>query len=137
MKKKKASKKQKVKKTRAKKTNLSSKLVATRKKQPTRKSVAGKLSKRSATKRSVSKRSATKRAVRKTQRSDDLKKIHGIGPVLEKRLHKNGITRFEQLAKLDHKGTVALASALGSSSYRIKRDAWAKRAAKLAKNRAT
>lgn len=113
--------------SKTKKSLTKSKQGVPNKKQSTRKSSTGK---------SV-KQSVSRRMGRKAHRSgvpDDLQKIHGIGPVLEKRLHKNGITRFDQLAKLDRSGIVALAGVLGSSSYRIRRDAWVKSAAKLAKN---
>lgn len=125
-----SSKKAKTKKSKAKKSVSASKVVVTaaKKKQPARKSMAAKSSNRSITRK-------TGRKTYKSARSDDLKKIHGIGPVLEKRLHRNGITRFEQLAKLDRKGIAALSEKLGSSSYRIKNDAWVKSASMLAKNR--
>lgn len=82
------------------------------------------------------KRTSTQPRGRKTRHSaasDNLKKIYGIGPVFEKILHKNGITRYKQLAKLDRHGVKALSLKFGPYSHRITKDAWVKSAAKLAK----
>ena len=114
------------KKSKIKKSSSNAKSVANKKKRPARKSITVNKSKRSKTIKSSRKRN--RNAI-----PDDLKKIHGIGPVLEKLLHKKGITRFEQLAQLDHKAIEDLSASLGSYSYRIKKDAWVKNAAKLAK----
>lgn len=45
---------------------------------------------------------ATRKVKYKTRpaHADDLKKIKGVGPVIEKRLNKSGIYTFEQLADL-------------------------------------
>ncbi len=63
---------------------------------------------------------------------DDLKKISGVGPVLEKKLHELGITKFEQVAKFSKKDIENVDDRL-SFKGRIERDDWLKQAAELAK----
>ena len=63
---------------------------------------------------------------------DDLKKISGVGPVLEKKLHELGITKFEQVAKFSKKDIKNVDDRL-SFKGRIERDDWLKQAAELAK----
>jgi len=116
-------------------------ISATNKKAKSKQSVSKKktANKKRVTRKSVSRKNSSRPIAKKVKRRskpDDLKKIHGIGPVLEKLLHKNGITRFEQLAKLDRKGVDALSAKLGSFSNRIRSDGWVKSAAKLAAKRA-
>lgn len=43
---------------------------------------------------------ATPKPARRTTARDDLKKIKGIGPVLEKKLHAAGVTTYQQLSRL-------------------------------------
>ena len=62
---------------------------------------------------------------------DNLQQIKGVGPVLEKLLHKTGIFYFEQVAKLDKKGVEELDSQLPQFSGRIQRDKWVVQAKKL------
>ena len=61
---------------------------------------------------------------------DDLKKIHGIGPVLEKLLKSMGMTSFKQIANLKPEDIEVVAVALEGSRDRIKRDDWMSGAAK-------
>ncbi len=63
---------------------------------------------------------------------DDLKKISGIGPVLEKKLHDRGITRYAQIAALT-KSDIADIDASLSVKGRIERDKWVEQAKALAK----
>ena len=63
---------------------------------------------------------------------DDLKKISGVGPVLEKKLNDLGVTQFAQVAAFTKEDIVKLDDAL-SFKGRIERDDWVGQAAKLAK----
>lgn len=55
---------------------------------------------------------------------DDLKKIWGIGKVLEKLLNREGIYRFSQVAQLDDAAIDALSEKIGPFRNRIRRDDW-------------
>ncbi len=55
---------------------------------------------------------------------DDLKKIWGIGKVLEKRLNDLGIFRFSQIATMDDKDIDDLSGKIGEFPGRIRRDGW-------------
>ncbi len=65
--------------------------------------------------------------------ADDLKKISGVGPVLEKKLNEAGITTFEQVAKMN-KADIALVEESLSFPGRIERDDWLVQAKELAKD---
>ncbi|MGC1442826.1 MAG: hypothetical protein WA888_19655 [Burkholderiaceae bacterium] len=55
---------------------------------------------------------------------DDLKKIHGIGPVLEKTLNHLGVTTYQQLASFKEEDISRVTEALGMIPNRIERDDW-------------
>ena len=63
---------------------------------------------------------------------DDLKKISGVGPKLEERLHALGITKFEQIANFSDADIERVDSALAFKG-RIQRDNWQEQAAEFAK----
>ena len=63
---------------------------------------------------------------------DDLKQISGVGPVLEKKLHGLGITKFAQVAAFTADDIAKVDDAL-SFKGRIERDNWLDQAAELAK----
>ncbi|MFK5980638.1 MAG: 50S ribosomal protein L21 [Rhizobiaceae bacterium] len=63
---------------------------------------------------------------------DDLKKISGVGPALEKKLHAFGVTKFEQVAAFSKADIEKLDDAL-SFKGRIERDGWLGQAAQFAK----
>ena len=63
---------------------------------------------------------------------DDLKKISGVGPVLEGKLHALGITKFEQVANFSAEDIAKVDDRL-SFKGRIERDEWLKQAAELMK----
>jgi NADH-quinone oxidoreductase subunit E len=65
-------------------------------------------------------------------KTDDLKLISGVGPVLEKKLNAFGVTQFAQVAKFIKKDITALDDAL-SFKGRIDRDQWVKQAKALSK----
>ena len=62
---------------------------------------------------------------------DDLKKISGVGPVIEKKLHALGITQYEQVAAFTADDIVDVDDALAFKG-RIERDDWLAQAKKLA-----
>lgn len=64
---------------------------------------------------------------------DDLKKISGVGPVLEKKLNALGITKFAQVAAFTPEDIARVDDAL-SFKGRIERDNWLEQAAELAKD---
>ncbi|NQY06676.1 MAG: polysulfide reductase NrfD [Flavobacteriaceae bacterium] len=66
-----------------------------------------------------------------TQQADDLKKINGIGPVMEKTLNQIGIYTFAQVSKMTENEYNLLDSITGSFPGRAQRDDWAGQAKKL------
>jgi predicted flap endonuclease-1-like 5' DNA nuclease len=60
----------------------------------------------------------------KPNSKDDLKRILGIGPVLERMLHKEGVMTFKQIARWNEADVNAIAGKLGAFSNRIVRDNW-------------
>ena len=66
-----------------------------------------------------------------TQTADDLKKISGVGPKMEEKLHQLGIYTFEQVSKMTDTEYDLLDSITGEFPGRAKRDDWAGQAAKL------
>lgn len=63
---------------------------------------------------------------------DDLKKISGVGPVLEGKLHALGITKFAQVAAFTPEDIAKVDERL-SFKGRIERDNWLEQASELAK----
>ena len=63
---------------------------------------------------------------------DDLKKISGVGPVLEGKLHALGITKYAQVAAFTAED-IAMVDERLSFKGRIERDNWLEQAAELAK----
>ncbi|GBF25728.1 50S ribosomal protein L21 [bacterium MnTg02] len=63
---------------------------------------------------------------------DDLNKISGVGPVLEKKLNALGITKFKQIAGFS-KDDIAKVDEVLNFKGRIEREDWLGQAAKLAK----
>ncbi len=62
---------------------------------------------------------------------DDLKRIKGVGPFLEKKLNALGIFTFRQIANLDDEMEEKVNDAIEFFPGRIKRDEWAKQAKEL------
>lgn len=60
---------------------------------------------------------------------DDLKKVHGIGPKLEKTLKGLGITSFRQIANFQASDVAYVTAALDAFKGRIERDDWMSSAA--------
>jgi len=65
-------------------------------------------------------------------KKDDLKLINGVGPVIEKKLNKLGITTFKQVSALNKADITKIDDALNFKG-RIQRDDWLKQAKALAK----
>lgn len=63
--------------------------------------------------------------------ADDLKKLSGVGPALEKKLHAAGVTSFAQIAAWTDADVAAMDEQL-SSKGRIEREGWIAQAAELA-----
>jgi len=62
--------------------------------------------------------------------ADDLKKISGVGPVLEEKLNKLGIYHYKQIAGFSATDIAAIDDAL-SFKGRIERDGWLAQATQL------
>jgi len=62
--------------------------------------------------------------------ADDLKKISGVGPVIEKKLNELGIYHFKQIAELTNEQALAIDEAIAFKG-RIERDDWLGQAKKL------
>lgn len=62
---------------------------------------------------------------------DDLQRIRGIGPVLNGRLRKLGIVRYQQLAAMSPEELAALSNSLGIGSDRLQRLGIAEQATRL------
>ena len=62
---------------------------------------------------------------------DDLKRIKGIGPVLEKKLNDLGILTFSQIAALKKEDIERISAQLANFKDRIVRDDWIAQAKKL------
>lgn len=63
---------------------------------------------------------------------DDLKKIRGVGPVLEKTLNELGIYFFRQIAAFDDDHIDWVADHINTFGGRIKRDQWVEQATEFA-----
>lgn len=62
---------------------------------------------------------------------DDLKRIKGVGPVMEKTLNDLGIYHFRQVAKLDADGIEWVSANIETFPGRITRDGWVEQASAL------
>lgn len=65
--------------------------------------------------------------------ADDLKKLSGVGPALEKKLHEAGVTSFAQIAAWSDADVAAMDEKL-SFKGRIEREGWIAQAQELAAN---
>ncbi|WP_116597040.1 50S ribosomal protein L21 [Primorskyibacter marinus] len=79
------------------------------------------------------KKAAAKKAAPKAAAAggDDLKKLSGVGPALEKRLHENGVTSFAQIAAWTEADVAEMDEKL-SFKGRIEREGWIAQAKDLA-----
>ena len=74
---------------------------------------------------------APKAAAAETK-ADDLKKLSGVGPALEKKLIEGGVTSFAQIAAWTEEDVAAMDEKL-SFKGRIQREGWIEQAKELAK----
>ncbi len=65
-----------------------------------------------------------------TETTDDLKKLSGVGPTIEKKLHAAGVTRFAQIAAWTSDDIAAMDAQL-SFKGRIERERWVEQAQAL------
>jgi molybdopterin-containing oxidoreductase family membrane subunit len=65
------------------------------------------------------------------QTQDDLKKISGVGPVMEQKLHQLGIFTFEQVSRMTDREYDLLDEIISEFPGRAKRDDWAGQALML------
>ncbi len=77
------------------------------------------------------KKAAPKKAAAKSE-ADDLSQISGVGPVIVKKLHAEGVTTFAQIAAWTPADIADMDEKLNFKG-RIDRDEWLKQAAELAK----
>ena len=64
---------------------------------------------------------------------DDLQLINGVGPKLERKLHRLGVYHFEQIAEFTAKDIELLDNKLKTYNGRVKRGKWPMQARKLLK----
>lgn len=62
---------------------------------------------------------------------DDLRQIDGVGPVLERTLHRLGITTFRQVATLTPDDVRRVGAEFGQFRDRIEREQWVEQARRL------
>lgn len=74
---------------------------------------------------------AAKKAEAPAAGADDLKKLSGVGPALEKKLHEAGVTTFAQIAAWTEEDIAAMDEKL-SFKGRIEREGWIEQAKELA-----
>lgn len=67
--------------------------------------------------------------------ADNLKRIRGIGPALERRLHRNGVRRFEHIADLSEEELADVAKKLAIAPNLAQRDRWIEQARDLIEER--
>ena len=75
---------------------------------------------------------ATAQPIHQPLHGDDLKRIKGVGPKLEKLLNTLGVTSFSQIAAWDDNEIERIDAQLGTFAGRIRRDDWPTQARYLA-----
>ena len=88
--------------------------------------------KAAAEEKAPAKKAAPKKTAAKTGGADDLTRISGVGPVMVKKLHANGVTTFAQIAAWTPEEVASMDDVLNFKG-RIDRDEWLKQAAEFAK----
>ena len=136
---KKAAPKKKVAKKAAPKKAAPKKAVAkkrvVKKAAPKKAAVKKRVVKKAAPKKAAVRKKVTKKKVapRKPRvvKKDDLKLISGVGPVIERRLNKIGITTFKQISKFTRADIKRVGESIEFFPDRISRDNWKAQASKL------
>jgi len=116
--------------TKGSNTRSTSKKAAPKKAAGSKKTSASK----PATKKTPAKKSGPQRLKKPKGKADDLKRISGVGPKLEKTLNGLGFWHFSQIAEWK-KADVAIVDDELSFKGRIERDDWIKQAKALAKKK--
>ncbi len=98
---------------------------------PAAKKAAKKAAPKAETEKAEPKKAAPKKAAA-ADSADDLKKLSGVGPVLEKKLIEAGVTSFAQIASWKKKDIEEFDEKL-SFKGRIEREGWVDQAKELAK----
>ncbi len=103
---------------------------------PAKKAAAKPAAKKPAAKKAEAKPAAKKAdakpaAKKAAEGGDDLKRLSGVGPALEKKLHEAGVTTFAQIAAWTPEDVAAMDEKL-SFKGRIEREGWIEQAKKLA-----
>ncbi len=80
----------------------------------------------------AAKKAAAKPAAKAAGKADDLKKLSGVGPALEKKLNEAGVTTFAQIAAWKAADIAEMDEKLAFKG-RIEREGWVKQAKELAK----
>jgi predicted flap endonuclease-1-like 5' DNA nuclease len=65
------------------------------------------------------------------ERTDDLRRIRGVGPAIESALHRLGLRSYRQLATLDEAGRERVRDAVHDRWQRIEREDWIGQARQL------
>ncbi|WP_377505691.1 50S ribosomal protein L21 [Octadecabacter sp. R77987] len=99
---------------------------------PAAKKAAPKAEAKKAEAKAETKKAAPKKAAEKSAGADDLTQISGVGPVIVKKLHAEGVTTFAQIAAWTPEQVADMDEKLNFKG-RIDRDEWLKQAADLAK----
>lgn len=99
-------------------------------KKPAKKAAPKKAAKAEAAEKPA-KKAAPKKAAKAEAGGDDLKKLSGVGPALEKKLHEAGVTTFAQIAAWTPEDVAEMDEKL-SFKGRIEREGWIEQAKKLA-----
>ena len=100
---------------------------------PSKAKVAKKTTKKKPVKKKAAKKKVAKKKVKKAAKrtKDDLKKIHGIGPAIERELNKRGVSYYRQIAKWTKKDIEKFSKVLEDRGWfpgRITRDSWKRHA---------
>ncbi|WP_299783258.1 50S ribosomal protein L21 [uncultured Roseobacter sp.] len=88
--------------------------------------------KKAEAKAAAPKAKAAPKAAKADAGADDLKKLSGVGPALEKKLIEGGVTSFAQIAAWTEEDVAAMDEKL-SFKGRIEREGWIEQAKELAK----
>ena len=98
---------------------------------PSKKAAAKKPAKKATAKPKEEAKAAAPKKAKAAAGADDLKKLSGVGPVLEKKLVAAGITSFAQIAAWTDKDVAEFDEKLDFKG-RIEREGWVEQAKKLA-----
>ncbi|MEN0006694.1 MAG: helix-hairpin-helix domain-containing protein [Bacteroidota bacterium] len=84
----------------------------------------------------IEKAAIKERIVTDEVEKDDLTRIEGLGPFLQKKLYEIGVYTYEDIAQLNAQGIAQVTKAIGYLPGRIEKDDWVGQAQKLAQLKA-